>query len=115
MKPELEFFDPALAPRRDVAGSDSLQEQVLAEDPETGDSTTILIMNPGTDTTPLGVQAHDTWEEVWILDGAIHDLTLDRTFRAGQYACRPPGMRHGPWQAPDGCRMLVIRYRAKSQ
>jgi hypothetical protein len=40
----------------------------------------------------------------------MHDLTLDRTFRAGQYACRPPGMRHGPWLAPDGCRMLVIRY-----
>jgi hypothetical protein len=38
---------------------------------------------PGTDTTPDGVQVHDFCEEVYILDGAITGLRLDRTFAAG--------------------------------
>ncbi len=89
-----------------------MRERILSEDPTSGDNTGLLIMDPGTDTSPLGVQVHDYWEEVWILEGSLHDLTLDRTFDAGQYACRRPGMHHGPWRAPDGCRMLVFRYRA---
>jgi hypothetical protein len=63
----------------------------------------------------MGVQQHDFWEEVWILEGSIHDLTLDRMFVAGMYACRPPGMPHGPWRSPDGCRTLEIRYYGKEQ
>jgi hypothetical protein len=109
-KAEREFFDADLVPARGVPGSDTLHERILSEDPASGDDTGILIMDPGSDTSPLGVQAHDYWEEVWILAGSLRDLTVDRTFHAGQYACRPPGMRHGPWQAPDGCTMLVFRY-----
>jgi hypothetical protein len=56
------------------------------------------------------VALHDVWEEVYLVEGAIHDLTLDRTFTAGMYACRPPGMPHGPWISPDGVTMLVITY-----
>jgi len=26
------------------------------------------------------------------------------------YACRPPGMPHGPWRAPEGCITFEIRY-----
>jgi hypothetical protein len=48
--------------------------------------------------------------EVWILEGSFHDVSLDRTFVAGMYACRPPGMPHGPWRSADGCRTLEIRY-----
>ena len=39
------------------------------------------------------------------------DLSLDRTFAAGDYACRPPGMVHGPWRTDAGCEMLEVRYR----
>ena len=46
-----------------------------------------------------------------ILAGSMHDLALDRTFAAGDYACRPPGMVHGPWRTDDGCEMLEVRYR----
>ena len=55
---------------------------------------------------------HDVWEEVLILEGSFHDLTLGRTFTPGWYACRPPGMRHGPYECPDGClalRSVIIK------
>ena len=51
---------------------------------------------------------HDYWEEVMILSGELTDLTLGKTFTSGMYACRPPGMRHGPYVSAGGCRMLVV-------
>jgi hypothetical protein len=56
------------------------------------------------------VQRHAFWEEVWIVEGALHDLRLNQTFTRGMYTCRPPGMPHGPWTAPDGCITFEIRY-----
>jgi ChrR Cupin-like domain len=109
-KPEFEFFDPTFLATRLVGGIAGLTEKILSHDPETGDYTRMLQFAPGTDTSPMGVQQHDFWEEVMILEGSIHDLTLDRTFVAGMYACRPPGMPHGPWRSPNGCRTLEIRY-----
>jgi hypothetical protein len=38
---------------------------------------------------------------------------LKQTFRAGEYACRPPGMRHGPWRSPEGCVTFEVRYYSK--
>lgn len=35
-------------------------------------------------------------------------VTLGKIFAPGMYACRPPGMRHGPYLSGGGCRMLVI-------
>jgi hypothetical protein len=55
------------------------------------------------------VQRHDFWEELWLVEGAIHDLTLDQTFTAGMYACRPPGMAHGPWVSPGGAITFEVR------
>ena len=110
-KPEYEFFDPT--ERMDwqpIPGVEGLHEIVLAKDEQSGDYTRILRFTPGVDTTPQGEQAHDFWEEVWIISGAIHDLGLDQTFTAGMYACRPPGMRHGPWTAPEGCVTFESRY-----
>jgi ChrR Cupin-like domain len=109
-KPEFEFFDPTSLAARLVGGIAGLTEKILSHDPETGDYTRMLQFAPGTDTSPMGVQQHDFWEEVMILEGSIHDLTLDRTFVAGMYACRPPGMPHGPWRSPNGCRTLETRY-----
>ncbi len=116
-KPEMEFWDPfaetgagtdtgAWTP---VAGVSGLSERVLAKDEQTGSYTRLLKFEPGTDTTSQGVQRHDFWEEVLIYSGYLHDLTLDQSFGVGQYACRPPGMAHGPWQTPDGCVTFEIR------
>jgi hypothetical protein len=52
---------------------------------------------------------------VYLLDGELTDLTLGRTFRAGSYASRRPGMPHGPYRTPSGCTMLEIRYRGTPQ
>jgi hypothetical protein len=29
------------------------------------------------------------------------------------YACRPPGMEHGPWRSESGVVMLEVRYGMK--
>jgi hypothetical protein len=47
---------------------------------------------------------------VLILDGGMHDVTLERTFGAGDYACRPPAMVRGPWTSEQGCVMFEVRY-----
>ena len=89
-----------------------LFERILATDPEHGVATRMLRFDPGTDTSPAGVQVHEFWEEVYILEGSLHDLSLNETFSKGTYACRPPGMRHGPWIARDGCLTFEVRYAA---
>lgn len=38
-------------------------------------------------------------EEVILLDGGLYDRSLDQWFGPGYYACRPPGMVHGPYDA----------------
>ncbi|MBO0729275.1 MAG: cupin domain-containing protein [Acidimicrobiaceae bacterium] len=113
-KPEYEFFPVTGVAWTAVPDSrcDGLSERVLAADAKSGTATRMLRFEPGCDTTPNGVQVHDFWEEVYILEGSIHDLELDQTFPAGTYACRPPGMRHGPWRSPEGCVTFEVRYRS---
>lgn len=114
-KPEFEFFDPLASKGhawRPMSGdaTGQLQEMILSEDPETGDYTRLLRFPPGSDTTVNGVLTHDFWEEVWIIDGAMTDTRLGQAFTKGMYACRPPGMEHGPWTSADGCLTFEIRY-----
>lgn len=110
-KPEHEFFDAGEIGWTACAGTvGGLTERILAADGDSGVATRILSFAPGTDTTPNGVQCHDFWEEVYILDGSFTDLRLGQTFTAGMYACRPPGMEHGPWTSADGCRTFEVRY-----
>jgi len=115
-KPEHEFFDPGPLPWHQVAGSASggaggpgVSEKILAEDPATGDVTRLLRFAAGVETTET--ITHDFWEEVWIVEGTLIDLGKRQTFTAGMYACRPPGMVHGPYRVPaGGCVTFEIRY-----
>lgn len=112
-KPEYEFFPADTIGFTPCEGKvASLTERVLAADPDTGVVSRMLRFEPGTDTTPNGALAHDFWEEVYILEGEITDLRLNETFTAGSYACRPPGMEHGPWRTEPGCLTFEVRYRA---
>jgi hypothetical protein len=74
-----------------------------------------LRFEPGTDTSDNGVLTHDFWEEVYILEGDLTDLRLGETFTAGMYACRPPGMEHGPWSTQSGCLTFEVRYRGDAR
>ncbi len=115
-KPEYEFFDVTTVPWTPCANdaTAALRERVLApDDASPGVATRILRFEPGTDTSPNGVQVHDFWEEVYIIEGAFHDVSLGQTFVAGQYACRPPGMPHGPWISEHGCTTFEVRYRSR--
>jgi hypothetical protein len=114
-KPEREFFDPTPLPWRPVAGSATagaggrgVHEKILSHDAASGDVTRLLRFDAGVE-TPDTI-AHDFWEEVWILDGEMVDVGKGQTFSAGMYACRPPGMVHGPYRVPRGCMMLEMRY-----
>jgi hypothetical protein len=111
-KPEREFFPVSDVDWTPAQGGlvPGLFERILATAAEHGVATRMLRFAPGTDTSAAGPQVHDFWEEVYIVEGALHDLTLDQTFPAGTYACRPPGMRHGPWTAAEGCLTLEVRY-----
>ncbi|MEU9150324.1 cupin domain-containing protein [Streptomyces sp. NPDC048417] len=109
-KPELEFHRPDAPWTTPAGAAPGVREQTLAEDPATGARTALVRWAPGTDTSAHGVARHGFWEEVHLLSGALRDLTLDTTFTAGMYACRPPGMPHGPWTSEDGVTMLVITY-----
>ena len=112
-KPEFEFFPTDIVGFTPCAGVvPELTERVLAADPDSGVATRILRFEPGTDTTLNGLQAHDFWEEVYILEGSFTDLELGETFTAGMYACRPPGMKHGPWTSEEGCLTFEVRYRS---
>ena len=109
-KPELEFHAPPGSWERPAGMlADGIREQILARDPASGSYTRILRFDPGADSTPDGMQIHEFWEEVYILEGDITDLRLGETFTAGMYACRPPGMEHGPWRSTSGVRMLEFR------
>lgn len=109
-KPELEFLPvegfPWTAVHPDVPG---LEERVLARE-DAAVATRMLRFAAGTDTGPAGTQVHEFWEEVYILEGSLHDVGLDKTFVAGEYACRPPGMPHGPWTSSEGCMTFEVRY-----
>ena len=109
-KPELEFFDTEMLPWRAVGGEIGVSQRVLAEDAATGLLTRLVRWDPGMSTSAAGPVAHEYFEEVLILSGSLRDLRLNQTFGAGYYACRPPGMLHGPWASDEGCVMLETRY-----
>lgn len=114
-KPELEFVDPTSSGAFEWVPiafdrTGQLSEIVLSGSHESGWVSRLLKFEPGCDTTPNGTLTHDVWEEVFIVSGTIHDVRLGETFTAGMYACRPPGMEHGPWTSPDGAVTFETRF-----
>jgi ChrR Cupin-like domain len=110
-KPEIEFCPPDAAWRRPEGSlAEGIDEQILSADADGGSYTRLLRFEPGADSSPNGVQVHDFWEEVYIIEGDITDLRLNETFTDGMYACRPPGMDHGPWKSEEGALMVEFRY-----
>ena len=109
-KPEIEFVDTdTYFQWRPVEGDTlGIKEKILSVDQETKSYTRLLKFPPGIRTAETLV--HDFWEEVLILEGELIDLAKKQTFGPGFYACRPPGMKHGPYEIPRGCVTFEIRY-----
>jgi hypothetical protein len=94
-----------------------IQQKILASDLDEGrkkgSRTRLLRFEPGSFTTLPFV--HDHWEEVYLVTG---DLVVGndangkggRPFHAPTYACRPPGVRHGPFRSDTGCLLYEIHY-----
>ena len=108
-KEELEFINTDTARHwREVEGSQgTMFEKILAFDPESGSLTRLLRFEPGLETDD--VLEHDFNEEVYILDGFMTDKHKRITMGKGYYACRPAGMKHGPYSVPFGCTMFEVR------
>lgn len=105
MKEQHEFFPAATVPwTEDGPG---VTQRVLSKDDRT--LTRIARWAPGT-TTGNEVIRHEYFEEVYLLEGSLTDLTLGKTFTKGDYAARRPGMPHGPYRTDEGCTMLETRY-----
>lgn len=110
-KPELEFHEPT-SDWRDT-NIEGLTERILAADPDTDAITRLLRFAPGTDTSPNGTLVHGFWEEIYVISGDLTDTRLGETFVQGEYACRPPGMLHGPWTSREGALLFEVRYYAR--
>ncbi len=85
----------------------------LDETNKLGNRTRLLRFAPGVYTQEPFV--HDYWEEVYLVSG---DLTVGNnangeggtSFSPNTYACRPPGVSHGPFKSEQGCILLELHY-----
>ncbi len=101
---------------------DGIKQKILASDinetGKTGSRTRLLRFDPGVFTTAPFV--HDHWEEVYLISG---DLTVGNdargnggeSFLSPTYACRPPGVHHGPFKSEKGCMLFEIHYYDESR
>ena len=92
-------------------------QKILASDLDEvnkrGSRTRLLKIEPGAYSTEPFV--HDHWEEVYLLSGTLivgndaHGLGGE-SFSFPTYACRPPGVLHGPFSSPTGCLLFELHY-----
>jgi hypothetical protein len=99
-----------------------IKQKILASDidetKKMGSRTRLLRFDPGAYTTKPFI--HDHWEEVYLLSG---DLTVGNdeqgsggeSFHSPTYACRPPGVYHGPFKSNAGCVLFEIHYYDESK
>ncbi|HUT48864.1 MAG TPA: cupin [Alphaproteobacteria bacterium] len=94
-----------------------IKQKILASDIDEagkkGSRSRLLKFDAGTYTTEPFI--HDHWEEVFLLEGDLivgndADGQGGESFVAKTYACRPPGVYHGPFKSETGCVMFEIHY-----
>jgi hypothetical protein len=117
LKEHLEFHpvDLTVGWKTPAGYPDGIQEKILAgaldENAKAGNRTRLLRFEPRARTAMPFV--HDYWEEVFLLSG---DLVVGdersglETYGPNTYACRPPGVNHGPFRSAGGCLLFEIHY-----
>jgi hypothetical protein len=123
-KPHLEFqpVDMTMGWATPPGYPAGIQQKILASDldetKKSGSRTRLLCFEPGVHTsTPF---VHDHWEEVYLLSGDLivgNDAAGNggEPFEAPTYACRPPGVHHGPFKSKRGCMLFEIHYYDESK
>ena len=96
---------------------EGMQQKILStdldEETKTGSRSRFLRILPGCYSTKPFV--HDHWEEVYLVEGDMivgNDENGEggEQFHAPTYACRPPGVHHGPFKSVNGCVMFELHY-----
>ena len=94
-----------------------MQQKILTSDldeaKKTGSRSRFLRLLPGVYSTEPFI--HDHWEEVFLVSG---DLIVGNdkngnggnSFNTATYACRPPGVYHGPFKSEKGCTLFELHY-----
>lgn len=115
-KPEMEFFDTELISWEPEEGVPGQFEKILSRDPDTGSYTRLVRTQPNLygairqfDSVKGGFCHEDFWEEVYLISGTLIDVRNGATYGPGYYACRPPGMKHGPFISGTGTLALEVR------
>ena len=115
-KPEMEFFDTEFIPWEPDEGVPGQFKKILSIDKETGSHTRLCYAQPNLycalrqfDSVKDGLSHKDYWEEVYIIRGLDIDVRNGATYGPGYYACRPPGMKHGPFISATGTLSLETR------
>ena len=118
-KPHLEFHTLDLDCGWEVPDGypEGIAQKILAgeldEAAQAGNRTRLLRFDPGVHTTvPF---CHDYWEEVYLVSGDLYvgsdeDGIGGERFEPNTYACRPPGVDHGPFRSEAGCLLLEVHY-----
>lgn len=96
---------------------EGIEQKILAgsldEENRQGSRTRLLRFAPGVFTTRPFI--HDHWEEVYLIDGDLivgNDANGNggKSFAPNTYACRPPGVYHGPFKSERGCVLIEMHY-----
>lgn len=94
-----------------------IEQKILAggldEKNKRGSRTRFLRFAPGVYTTEPFV--HDYWEEVYLVSGDLIVGSDEKgeggeKFHPNTYACRPPGVYHGPFKSDGGCVLLEVHF-----
>ncbi len=82
----------------------------LDEEARRGSRTRLLRFQPGAFSTEPFV--HEYYEEVLLISGDLIVGIGDEaeSFLAHTYACRPPGVHHGPFKSEGGCLLVEFHY-----
>ena len=121
-KPAFEFINTELIPWKPIVEGRSY-EKILSEDPETGSYTRLLMSLPDLDASirdlenpPGKVLFHEDFhEEVFVVQGTLLDPKINKTYKSGYYACRPPRTPHGPFFHPTGAISLEFGIKGEEK
>ncbi len=118
-KPHIEFLALNMDEGWEVPPGypEGIKQKILATDidesKKTGSRSRLLRFDPGAFSTVPFV--HDHWEEVFLVSGTLtvgndSEGNGGEPFNAPTFACRPPGVHHGPFKSEGGCLLFELHY-----